>query len=67
VNIVKKPKSTIRTKQTVPQRAHKVLLIGDSHTRGLAGEVKSRLNDEYEVFGYTNPGSAMKALKESAT
>jgi len=68
VNIVKKkPKSTIRTKKTVPQRVHKVLLIGDSHTRGLAGEVKSRLNDEYEVIGNTNPGTAMEALKESAT
>ena len=63
-NTIKKPKLNIKTKKTNLIRSHKVLLVGDSHIRGIASEVKVRLSDEYEVIGYTNPGSTMKAIKE---
>jgi hypothetical protein len=43
-----------------------VLILGDSHTRECALEVKQQLNNEYEVFGFINPGSGMKHIKESA-
>ena len=45
---------------------HKVLILGDSHARGCASEVKQKLNGDYEVIGFTNPGSTMKEVKESA-
>jgi len=43
-----------------------VLILGDSHTRGCASEVKQQLNNEYVVFGFINPGSGMKDIKGSA-
>jgi hypothetical protein len=45
---------------------HEVLILGDSHARGCASEVKHQLNKEHEVFGFINPGSGMKYIKESA-
>ena len=53
-------------KKKVENRMHKVLIIGDSHARGCASEVKQKLNGDYEVIGFTNPGSTMKEVKESA-
>jgi len=44
---------------------HKVLIVGDIRTRGCASEVRNELNNEYEVFGFINPGSEMKNIKES--
>ena len=43
---------------------HKVLILGDSHARGCASEVRNHLN-EY-VSGFINCGSEMKNIKESA-
>ena len=42
-----------------------VVIVGDSHARGCASEVKQKLNSEYEVVEFTNPGSSMKDIKES--
>ena len=65
-NHVRKLKTTNCKKKKVINSVHKVLVLGDSHARGRAAEVKLRLNSEYEVMGFTNPGSTMKAIKESA-
>jgi hypothetical protein len=67
VNHVRKLKSNNCKKKKVINSMHKVLIVGDSHARGCAAEVKRRLNSEYEVIGFANPGSTMKAIKESAT
>jgi hypothetical protein len=48
------------------EKVHKVLILGDSHVRGCAAEVKQKLKSEYEVIGFTNPGSAMKDIKAMA-
>jgi hypothetical protein len=45
---------------------HEVLILGASHARGCASEVKQQLNNKYEVFGFINPGSGMKDIKGSA-
>jgi len=52
-------------KQKVVNKIHKVVAVGDSHARGCASEVKQKLNSEYEVVGFSNPGSSMKGIKES--
>jgi len=44
----------------------KVLILEASHARRCASEVKQQLNNEYEEFGFTNPGSGMKDIKGSA-
>jgi hypothetical protein len=53
-------------KRSVENKVHKVLILGDSHARGCASEVKNQLNNEYEVSGFVNPESDMKNIKESA-
>ena len=43
-----------------------MLILGESHTRRCASEVKQQLNSEYEVFGFISPLSGMKDIKGSA-
>jgi len=42
-----------------------VVIIGDSHARGCAAEVKHLLNDKFEVLGLGNPGSGMEFIKNT--
>jgi hypothetical protein len=41
---------------------HKIPILGDSHARGLANELKHKLTCDYEVQGVTKPGSALVNL-----
>jgi hypothetical protein len=78
VNMTKllKPSSTIGAcKGTVDvlnknkvgnKRNHKVVIIGDSHSRGMAKEVQHQLNKNFEVIGYVNPGSGAEEIVNSA-
>ena len=43
-----------------------VILIGDSHMRGYAANMKTLLSDQFEVYGVVKPGSVSSALMESA-
>jgi hypothetical protein len=52
-------------RRSVENKVHKVLILGDSHTRGCASEVRNQLNNEYEVSGFINPRSEMN-IKEPA-
>jgi hypothetical protein len=45
---------------------HKVIIIGDSHTKGLASSPQSTLNNAYKLFNLVKPGSNSNILKESA-
>ena len=65
VNSVRKCKINNCKKNKVINSVHKVLIVGDSHARGCAAEVKLKLNSEYEVIGFVNPGLTMKAIKGS--
>jgi L-asparaginase/Glu-tRNA(Gln) amidotransferase subunit D len=46
---------------------HKVLIIGDSHVRLCATNVKSEINVSYDVQGLVKPGAGTGALVNSAT
>jgi len=46
---------------------HKVLIIGDSHTRLCAINVKSEIKDSYDVQGLVKPGAGSETLVNSAT
>ena len=35
---------------------HKIMIIGDSHARGLSGNVKNNLDEKYSVCGFVKPG-----------
>jgi hypothetical protein len=41
---------------------HKLLLIGDSHLRGCAANMKAFLNNQFEVCGFVKPGAIPKTV-----
>jgi hypothetical protein len=41
---------------------HKDVILGDSHTRSLAGRLRDNLSDKFEIMGYTKPNSNTAAL-----
>jgi hypothetical protein len=43
-------------------RKHKILIIGDSHARGCAAEIKANL----KVQGFVNPGVGLKTVTSTA-
>ena len=47
--------------------ARKIVIIGDSHTRGLANSLNSVLNSENELLNLLKPGAGSDSLKESLT
>jgi hypothetical protein len=47
-------------------RKHKILIIGDSHARGCAAEIKANLSKEFEVQGFVNPGVGLKTVISTA-
>jgi hypothetical protein len=54
---------TESTKQVVPQ---KVVIIGDSHARGCAANMKYSLKNNYKVIGYVKPGASIDTLISTA-
>ena len=48
------------------EKEHKVVLLGDSHVRGLATRLIDMLKHNCEVIGYVKPNSKVKSLINSA-
>jgi len=44
------------------QGEHKIFILGDSHTRSLAGRLRDILTDKFEIIGYTKSSSNIVAL-----
>jgi hypothetical protein len=63
--LVRRDKTKYRRK-VMEQKQHKVVIFGDSHARRCAAKVKHLLNNNFEVFGFVNPGSGMEFIKETA-
>jgi hypothetical protein len=47
-------------------RKHEIFILGDSHAKGCAAEVKHYLNNDFNVHGTTIPGAGMEIIKASA-
>jgi hypothetical protein len=47
-------------------RKHKIIIIGDSHARGCAAEIKANLNEGFEVQGFVSPGAGLKTISSTA-
>jgi hypothetical protein len=43
----------------------KLIIIGDSHARGLSSTLKGSLTDDFQVIGYVKPGAAIETLISS--
>jgi hypothetical protein len=52
------------TKKTVTSacRRHKILIIGDSHVRGLSEKISNCLDDSFSVTGITKPNADIEAI-----
>jgi hypothetical protein len=49
---VKRDRKKNHKKRSVKNEVHNLLILGDSHTRGCASEVRNQLNNEYEIWIY---------------
>ena len=47
------------------ERRHKIVLIGDSHIKGLSSELKHRLGDDYVILGFAKPNANVGELKDT--
>jgi hypothetical protein len=56
----------VHRKKVGNKKNHKVVIIGDSHTRGLAKEVQYHLNKNFEVIGFVKPGAGAENIVNSA-
>jgi hypothetical protein len=55
--VAKKRKRLQREKRTI-------VVVGDSYTRGMAGEISHNLGSSFEVIGYVKPGAGMKVITD---
>ena len=53
------------TKDSLQKFDHKIVIIGDSHARGCANNVKSNLSDNFRTEGIVKPGAVMNTLMTS--
>jgi hypothetical protein len=56
----------VRDKKVGNKGNHKVIIIGDSHSRGLAKEVQYHLNKNFGVTGFVKPGTGAEIIVNSA-
>jgi hypothetical protein len=61
----------IRTRKSQTMKSpkkvkHKVLIIGDSHTRNSVHLVQDTLGTDYEVSSFVKPGAQMNAITKTA-
>jgi hypothetical protein len=61
-----KAMAEVHNKKVGNKRNHKVVIIGDSHSRGLAKEVQYHLNKNFEVIGLVKPGAGAETIVNSA-
>ena len=52
-------------REAMKKKQHKVIIVGDSHARRGAAEVKHLLNNKFEVQGMVKSGSGMELIKET--
>jgi predicted phosphodiesterase len=55
-----------RAKNKHMEKKHKIIVIGHSHARGYAAEIKLNLDEGFEVQGFVNPGRGENTITTSA-
>ena len=48
------------------KKKHKIIVIGDSHARGCAAEIKTNLDKDFDILGFVNPGAGLSTITASA-
>lgn len=49
------------------EKKHKIIIVGDNHTRGLASNIKHNLNNDFDLKGFVKPGADITTLTSSIT
>ena len=49
-----------RAKNKRVEKKHKIIIIGGSHARGCAAEIKLNLDEYFEVQGFVTPGTEVR-------
>jgi hypothetical protein len=52
----------VRKKNQLGKSEHKVMIIGDSHAKKCAAELRHNLDRSYEVCGFIKPGARSKEI-----
>jgi hypothetical protein len=55
-----------KKRKSLQRKKWKIVVVGDSYTRGIAGELLHNLGSAFEVIGYVKPGSGMKVITDMA-
>jgi hypothetical protein len=55
-----------REKNKHTKKKHKIIVTGISQARGCAAEIKSNLDEGFEVQGFVNPGTGVNTITTSA-
>ncbi|MDR0288737.1 MAG: SGNH/GDSL hydrolase family protein [Rickettsiales bacterium] len=54
-----------KKRKSLQRKKLKIVVVGDSYMRGIAGELLHNLGSAFEVIGYVKPGSGTKAITDT--
>jgi hypothetical protein len=49
----------------IRKKSHRVIILGDSHTRGIANEIHCKLGKNFEILGIVKPGAKIEEITNS--
>jgi hypothetical protein len=55
------------SKKAQDRKRNKIVIIGDSHARGCAQEIRHNLKQDYEIDGYVKPGANLQTIVKVPT
>jgi hypothetical protein len=67
INVSKEKVSHKCPKCSKRKRKHKIIIVGDSHTRGLASNLKHNLSNNFDLNGFVKPGADINTITSSIT
>jgi len=57
INVSKEQATQQRPNNSQRERKHKIMIVGDSHARGSASNIKHNLNNDFDLNGFVKPGA----------
>jgi hypothetical protein len=65
INSTNKLTNKVLPKVKLGKKQHRIVILGDSHAKGMATELKYNLNSDFEVIGLVKPGSTLLNIAKS--
>jgi predicted RNA-binding Zn-ribbon protein involved in translation (DUF1610 family) len=67
INVSTKKVSHKCPKCSKQKRKHTIIIVGDSHTRGFASNLKHNLSNDNDLNGFVKPGADINTITSSIT